>query len=144
MTQSSTISLHLQTCSCHLRACSQLSQRLTPVPFYPFLGEGSPSKIDYRKKGTLILTSLREELGYIYHLSSLPLSSSFSCAPTRLADLQFLALFSSCRHGRVRSQRRVESSRQKMHPWPGQHLGEPGVGLSSRELAQMQAGLSSS
>ena len=34
-------------------------------PFYPFLGagEGSPSKIDYRKKDTLIiLTSLLEDL----------------------------------------------------------------------------------
>ena len=30
------------------------------VPFYPFLGEGSPTKIDYRKKGTLILASLLE------------------------------------------------------------------------------------
>ena len=29
---------------------------------HPFLGEGSPSKIDYRKKGTLILTSLLEDL----------------------------------------------------------------------------------
>ena len=36
---------------------------LPVVPFYPFLGEGSPSKIDYRKKGTLILTSLLEDLG---------------------------------------------------------------------------------
>ena len=34
------------------------------VPFYPFLGEGSPTKIDYRKKRvhTLILTSLLEDL----------------------------------------------------------------------------------
>ena len=32
------------------------------VPFYPFLGEGSPTKIDYRKKGTLIPTSLLEDL----------------------------------------------------------------------------------
>ena len=34
------------------------------VPFYPFVGEGSPTKIDYRKtKGfTLILTSLLEKL----------------------------------------------------------------------------------
>ena len=31
------------------------------VPFYP-LGEGSPTKIDYRKKGTLIQTSLLEDL----------------------------------------------------------------------------------
>ena len=31
------------------------------VPFYPFLG-GSPTKIDYRKKSTLILTSLLEDL----------------------------------------------------------------------------------
>ena len=28
----------------------------------PFLGEGSPTKIDYRKKGTLILTTLLEDL----------------------------------------------------------------------------------
>ena len=33
------------------------------VPFSPlFLGRGSPIKIDYRKKGTLIRTSLVEEL----------------------------------------------------------------------------------
>ena len=32
------------------------------MPFYPFFGEGSPTKIDYRKKGTLILTSLLEDL----------------------------------------------------------------------------------
>ena len=29
---------------------------------HPFLGEGSPTKIDYRKKGTRILTSLLEDL----------------------------------------------------------------------------------
>ena len=34
------------------------------VPFYPFLGEGSRTKIDYRKKGTLILSSLLEDLVY--------------------------------------------------------------------------------
>ena len=27
------------------------------VPFYPFFGEGSPTKIDHRKRGTLILTT---------------------------------------------------------------------------------------
>ena len=33
------------------------------VPFStPFLREGSPTKIDYRKKGTLILASLLEDL----------------------------------------------------------------------------------
>ena len=36
---------------------------LPVVPFYPFLGEGSPTKIDYGEKGTLILTSLPEDLG---------------------------------------------------------------------------------
>ena len=30
------------------------------MPFYPFFGEGSPTKTDYREKGTLILTSLLE------------------------------------------------------------------------------------
>ena len=33
------------------------------MPFVtPFFGEGSPTKIDYRNKGTLILTSLLEDL----------------------------------------------------------------------------------
>ena len=32
------------------------------VPIYPLLGEGSPTKINYRRKGTLILTSLLEDL----------------------------------------------------------------------------------
>ena len=32
------------------------------VPFYPFLGKDSPTKIDYRKKGALIPTSLLEDL----------------------------------------------------------------------------------
>ena len=33
------------------------------VPFYRFLGEGSPTKIDVLKKiGTLILTTLLEDL----------------------------------------------------------------------------------
>ena len=32
------------------------------VPFYPFFGEGSPTKIDYSKKGTLIPTSLPADL----------------------------------------------------------------------------------
>ena len=35
------------------------------MPFLPTcLGEGSPTKIDYRKKGTLILTSLLEDLDW--------------------------------------------------------------------------------
>ena len=32
------------------------------MPFYPFLGEGSSAKKDYGKKGTLVLTSLLEDL----------------------------------------------------------------------------------
>ena len=32
------------------------------MPFYPILGEGSPTKIDYRQMGTLILTFLLEDL----------------------------------------------------------------------------------
>ena len=33
------------------------------MPFYQsFFGEGSPTKINYRKKGSLILTSLLEDL----------------------------------------------------------------------------------
>ena len=46
------------------------------VPFYPFLGEeGSPTKIDYSKKGTLILTSLLEDL------VPFPLPFLFWCSP---------------------------------------------------------------
>ena len=35
------------------------------MPFYPFFGEGSSTKIDYRKNGTLILTSLLEDLRFV-------------------------------------------------------------------------------
>ena len=35
------------------------------MPFSPFLGEGSPSKIDFRQKGTLVPTSLLEDLGNV-------------------------------------------------------------------------------
>ena len=35
------------------------------MPLYPLLGEGSPTKIDYRKKGTLILTSPVEDLANV-------------------------------------------------------------------------------
>ena len=44
---------------------NQRASHLGPpvVPFLTlFLGEGSPAKIDYRKKGTLILTSLLKDL----------------------------------------------------------------------------------
>ena len=39
-------------------------QKLGPpvVPFYPFFGGCSPTKIDYRKNGTLVLSSLLEDL----------------------------------------------------------------------------------
>ena len=51
------------------------------VPFYPFL-EGSPTKIDQRKKGTLIRTSLLEDLeGGTY-----PNSLQFSYVWPRLAS----------------------------------------------------------
>ena len=39
-----------------------LFSRSPSSALYPFLGEGSPTKMDYRKKGTLILTSLLEDL----------------------------------------------------------------------------------
>ena len=40
------------------------------VPFHPFFGEGYPTKIDYRKKGTLILTSLLKDLDKVKLLIS--------------------------------------------------------------------------
>ena len=48
-----------------IRKRAQLETRVTRPPsssLLPFFGEGSPTKIDYRKKGTLILTSLLEDL----------------------------------------------------------------------------------
>ena len=33
------------------------------MPVYLFLGKGSPTQIDYRKKGTLVLAALLEDLG---------------------------------------------------------------------------------
>ena len=48
------------------------------MPFYPFLGEGSPTKIDYRKKGTLILTPLLEDLGKC--ISTVLMTMMVSCA----------------------------------------------------------------
>ena len=38
------------------------------VPFYPFLGEGSPPKIDYWTKDALVLTSLLEDLDVLHSL----------------------------------------------------------------------------
>ena len=35
----------------------------TPSALFPFLEDGSPTKIDYKKKGSLILTSLLKDLG---------------------------------------------------------------------------------
>ena len=40
--------------------------QLGPLPFYPFLRGGSPTKIDYRKMGTLILPSLLEDLAKVH------------------------------------------------------------------------------
>ena len=45
------------------------------MPFHPFLGEGSPTKIDYRKTvGTLIRTSLLEDLAIRFLSPTAPLS----------------------------------------------------------------------
>ena len=83
---------NLSNCS-HLNYCNTRSPL---APFCPYLAEGSPGKIDYRKKGTLILTSLMEDLEhmtarlgsfnltfffcglqfYTHHLLSTPISSS--------------------------------------------------------------------
>ena len=64
-----------------------------PVPFYPCSGEGSPTKTDYGKKGTLILSSLLEDLGSIcpryslwlnpWHYFQWPLSRSVSRSVSR-------------------------------------------------------------
>ena len=52
------------------------------MPSYPFLGEGSPTKIDYRKKGTLILNTLLEDVAAIasFALSTPPWALCFRAA----------------------------------------------------------------
>ena len=50
------------------------------VPFYPVFGEGSPTKIDYRKKGTLVLSSLLEDLDLLA-IQTPCFSSFFSALP---------------------------------------------------------------
>ena len=51
------------------------------MPFYPFFGEGSPTKIDYREKGTLILNSLLEDLVEVLSENQGPASSSDAATP---------------------------------------------------------------
>ena len=51
----------MRSYGCHIPFWLPLGPPVVPS-FYPSLGEGSPTKIDYRKKGTLILTSLLEDL----------------------------------------------------------------------------------
>ena len=62
----------------HVLVCGGVKKRATQASLgcfsrspsgalLPFFGEGSPTKIDYRKKGILILTSpLEDSIGY-YH-----------------------------------------------------------------------------
>ena len=57
---------------------------LSVVQLNLFLGEGSPSNIDCRKKGTLLLTSLLEDLGNF--LFSAGLSSLRGTAQPRYLD----------------------------------------------------------
>ena len=47
---------------CFFEIALQLSMSTSSALLSLFLGEGSPTKIDYRKKGTRILTSLLEDL----------------------------------------------------------------------------------
>ena len=42
--------------------CLIVFSRSPSSALFPFLGECSPTKIDYRQKGTLILTSLLKDL----------------------------------------------------------------------------------
>ena len=71
------------------------------VPFYPFWGEGSPTKIDHRKKGTLVLASLLEDLD---DLRSRNLTQYTSNRPL---NIKFPFVFILHRTCGVRSQLRV-------------------------------------
>ena len=56
------------------------------MPFYPLLGKGSPTKIDYRKKGTLILSSLLEDLVSLAFVKQEPLASCGIFEPMTYAN----------------------------------------------------------
>ena len=68
-----------------LRVTFFVHPQVTVVPFYPFLGEGSPTTIDYRKRGTLILTSLlQDQTPFWEKLPPLKLISGQGCHWLRL------------------------------------------------------------
>ena len=50
------------------------------MPFTPFFWEGSPAKIDYRNKGTLVQTSLLEDLE-VFCCFLVALVAGFPCNP---------------------------------------------------------------
>ena len=70
-------------CGIH-RSITQLSPPV--LPFSPLFGEGSPTKIDYRKKGTLNLISLLENL--VKHAQALLGFSEKDLDVLRLGDEQ--------------------------------------------------------
>ena len=58
------------------------------VRFYPFLGESSPNRLDYRKKGTLIPTSLLEDLVTVLPHGLPHCSRQSRCRPVDPSNLQ--------------------------------------------------------
>ena len=60
------------------------------VPFCPLLGEGTPTKIDYRKKGILVLASLLEDLAKdnTVFLGSPMLKQTYRVAALNLQDAE--------------------------------------------------------
>ena len=53
------------------------------VPFCPFLGEASPTKTDYSKKGALILSSLLEDLALIMDRDSMRIPDQHESGSTK-------------------------------------------------------------
>ena len=86
------------------------------MSFYPFLGEGSPTKTDYKKVGTLILTSLLEDPGGI--------SPSMAPKPIPLKEVQLVA----CQVRAGDPERRLRSRPPKLALKRGElRLGLPGA-----------------
>ena len=62
-TQQTTLTAHHPNSPTAQQPNSPTAQHKQKLPFLTiFLGESSPTKLEYRKKGTLILTSLLEDL----------------------------------------------------------------------------------
>ena len=78
------------------RSTRETTTRSPSSALLPFLGEGSPTKIDYRKKGTLILTSPLEDLDQNWHPFDFPSKPKGAVHKDVCAHMVSLAAWVNC------------------------------------------------